>query len=197
MAVRKGPRDFFVAAFEILESDGFPALTAAGLCDRMSVTRGSFYHHFGSFDAFVESLMRYWEERYTADPFALVETLETDEARRAEQILLAQALPHGAEAAIRVWSTVNPQVASAQRHVDQRRLQTTVNLLRRQGLSQTDAQTYADLAVSSLAGLQLMRRPLDGDVLRRVLSEIHSQVEGRRAMPSDLRRARAHRGGST
>jgi AcrR family transcriptional regulator len=195
MVIRKGPRDFFVEAFEILESDGFPALTAAGLCDRMRVTRGSFYHHFASFDDFVDALLRYWEERYTADPFALVETLETDEARRAEQILLAQALPHGAEAAIRVWSTVNAHVASAQHRVDQRRLQTTFDLLRRQGLSEADAQTYADLAVSSLAGLQLMKRPLDADALRRVLSEIHSQIEGKRDAAVDVRgryRGRIH-----
>jgi hypothetical protein len=79
--------------------------------------------------------------------------------------------------------------------VDQRRLQTTFDLLRRQGLSEADAQTYADLAVSSLAGLQLMKRPLDADALRRVLSEIHSQIEGKRDAAVDVRgryRGRIH-----
>lgn len=180
MAVRKGPRDFFIAAFEILESDGFPALTAAGLCDRMGVTRGSFYHHFASFDDFVDALLRYWEERYTEDPVALVQALDSDVAQREEQLLLAEALPHGAEAAIRVWSTINHQVAASQRRVDDRRLATTADILRHQGLSEQDAQTYAELAVSSLAGLQLMSRPLDTHVLRRVLLEIHAGIEGKR-----------------
>lgn len=181
MSGRRGPSDFYVAALDVLQSDGFPALTAAGLCDRMGVTRGSFYHHFESFDAFVDRLLEYWEQRYTKDPFALVHALEDEDEQKRERVLLAQQLPHGAEAAIRVWSTVNPQVARAQRRVDRQRREVTAGELVAMGLPDDDATLLADLAVSSLVGMQLLDQPVDPERLGRVVREIQRLIEATRA----------------
>jgi AcrR family transcriptional regulator len=176
MASRRNPSDYFAEGLEVLEAEGFPALTAAGLCERMGVTRGSFYHHFTSFDDFVDGLLRYWEERYTSDRFATVEAIEEPDAQREEQLQLAESLPHQAEAAIRVWSTINERVAAAQRRVDEQRRSSVAELMRRGGLAADDAIVYADLAVSSLAGMQLLDRPVDVARLRRVLAEIQAQT---------------------
>src|ERR1700728_3280398 len=135
MARRHSPQDFFTVAFELLEAEGFLALTAAGLCDRMGVTRGSFYHHFASIDDFVDRLLEYWEERYTTTPVASVAAIEGDDAQREEQLRFAQLLPHGAEAAIRVWSGVNLRVAAAQERVDALRRYSNAEHIRRHGRS--------------------------------------------------------------
>jgi AcrR family transcriptional regulator len=176
VAQRLTARDYFVVSLEILGSDGHAALTAAGLCERMGVTRGSFYHHFTSFDEFVDRLLEHWEQQYTADPFELVHSLVGEESQLEEQLLLAQALPHAAETAIRMWGTVNERVAEAQGRVDGHRRASVGDYLRRIGLPPADAEVYADLAVSSLVGMQLLDRPVDATRLRRVLAEVQSQA---------------------
>jgi AcrR family transcriptional regulator len=180
MAAPRNRSDYFAEGLSVLESDGFPALTAAGLCERMGVTRGSFYHHFASFDDFVDGLLSYWEERYTSERFALVDAAEGPSAQREVQLQLAESLPHQAEAAIRVWSTINERVAAAQRRVDLQRRSSVAELMSRSGLSAQDARVYADLAVSSLAGMQLLDRPVDVARLRRVLGEIQAQAGRKR-----------------
>jgi AcrR family transcriptional regulator len=180
MPSRRSPQDFFTVAFELLEADGFPALTAAGLSDRMGVTRGSFYHHFSSFDDFVDRLLAYWEERYTTKPVASVAAIEGDEAQREEQLRFAQLLPHGAEAAIRVWSGVNRRVASSQERVDALRRSSTAEHLRRHGLSDQDALDYADLAVASLIGMEMLDRPANVSQILRVLEIVQAVIDSRR-----------------
>jgi AcrR family transcriptional regulator len=177
---RRSPQDFFDGAIEVLETEGFVALTAAGLCDRMGVTRGSFYHHFTSFDDFVDRLLAYWEDRYTTTPVADVEATEGEDAQRELQLHFAQVLPHGAEAAIRAWSAVSPRVAAAQRRVDTFRRESTADKLRGHGLSSEDAKVFADLAVSSLIGMEQLDRPADVERLLQVLGLVQTLIEERR-----------------
>lgn len=180
MAARRGPSDFYVEALQVLEAEGFPALTAAGLCDRMGVTRGSFYHHFESFDAFVDRLLEYWEQRWTIEPFSLVSSLDDEEEQNRERVLLAQQVPHGAEAAIRIWASVNAQVAKAQARVDRMRREVVARDIAALGLAPQDASVFADLAVSAFVGMQLLDRPVDPNWLADMLREIHRQIEVRR-----------------
>jgi len=185
--IRRTPHDYFALGLDLLQTEGFPALTAAGLCDRMGVTRGSFYHHFASFEDFVDRLMGYWEERYTTDLVAMVEALEGEQAQRQLQLRFAQLLPHGAEAAFRVWAGVNERVAAGLRRVDEHRRTSTADFLRRHGLSADEADVYADLSLASLVGLQMLDRPADLERLDRVLSEIQRQIEQTRDGSSDNR----------
>jgi AcrR family transcriptional regulator len=177
---RRSPQDFFDGAIELLESEGFVALTAAGLSDRMGITRGSFYHHFTSFDEFVDRLLEYWEERYTTTPVADVEATEGEDEKREQQLRFAQLLPHGAEAGIRAWSAANQRVAAAQRRVDTFQRESTADQMRREGLTDEDATVFADLAVASLIGMEQLDRPADVDRLVAVLALVQKLIEERR-----------------
>jgi AcrR family transcriptional regulator len=181
----KSAEDFFAAALELLERYGFPSVTTVALCSRLGVTRGSFYHHFSDLDDFVERLLGYWEDRFTRRATAAVEALIDVAEQRRLQLNLAGELPHGAEAAIRAWSLVSPRVAVVQRRVDDFRISSTVDHLRRQGLSSRDAQIYADLAVSCLIGLQLLDAPVDRARVRRAIAEIQAQIDSKRLGQED------------
>jgi AcrR family transcriptional regulator len=183
----EGPRtngriaeDFFRVGLDILAEAGFPSLTAVALCARLGVTRGSFYHHFSGLDDFNVRLLEYWEHRFTYQATAEVEALKDESDQRRLQLDLAAQLPHAAEAAIRAWSLVDPRVALVQQRVDRFRVSSTVDHLRRHGLSSRDAQTYADIAVSCLVGLQLLDRPADRARVRRTIAEIQAQIESKR-----------------
>jgi AcrR family transcriptional regulator len=162
---RRTRRDFYDAAFAILEECGFPALTASALCERLAVTRGSFYHHFDSFESFVTELLADWETRYSRELITRAETV-TDLTRRLRyHVQLAAELPHAAEAALRAWGSVNPAVAVAQHRVDQLRYDSLAGLLRVHGIDKDEAEIFATIALNTLVGLQLTEHPLDTDRL--------------------------------
>lgn len=169
---RRTQRDFFDAAFEVLEGSGFPALTASALCDRLGVSRGSFYHHFDTFESFVAGLLTDWETRYSRDLITRAETVTDLDRRLNYHVELAAELPHGAEAAMRVWGTVEPVVAAAQRRVDQLRFDSLAELLRTHGIPNAEAEIYATIALNTLIGLQLTQRTIDADSLTAIYSHL-------------------------
>jgi AcrR family transcriptional regulator len=126
---RRTRQDFYDAAFAVLEESGFPALTVSALCERLAVTRGSFYHHFDSFESFVIGLLADWETRYSRELITRAETVTDLVGRLRYHIELAVALPHGAEAALRAWAAVDRNVATAQSRIDQVRYDYLARLL--------------------------------------------------------------------
>jgi len=158
---RRTRRDFFDAAFELLEQSGFPALTASALCEQLGVSRGSFYHHFETFDSFVTELLADWETRYSRDLITRAETVADLDRRLNYHVELAAELPHGAEAALRAWGSVQPVVAAAQRRVDQLRFDSLADLLRTHGIPKAEAEIYATIALNTLIGLQMTQCPVD------------------------------------
>lgn len=166
--------DYFDAAIELLEESGFPALTAVGLCARLGTTRGSFYHHFENFDDFVDKFLSYWEERYSRE---LIDRSESTEvwSQIDLQADLAIGLPHAAEAALRGWATINPNVATAQRRVDELRRQALATSLQRHGIAESQARTFATIAIAALAGIQVTQ-PLSRTELRAMYTDLMTAI---------------------
>jgi AcrR family transcriptional regulator len=152
---RRTRQDFFDAAFSLLEESGFPSLTASGLCDRLAVTRGSFYHHFESFEAFVTELLANWETRYSRELITRAETVTDLAGRLRYHIELAVALPHKAEAALRAWASVDRTVAAAQRRIDQIRSEYLASLLLAHGIDQREAEAFSSLALNAFIGFEM------------------------------------------
>lgn len=115
---------FFVAGMGILAEDGFGGLKLADLCRRVGVTTGSFYHSFDSWQDFTRQLVENWRDERTLQAAELARA-EVDPAERVELLLrLGVSLPHSAEAAIRVWAGIDPEVGAIQESVDRERLDT-------------------------------------------------------------------------
>lgn len=112
-----GRAAFLRAATKVLAERGSDALTVAALCDRLWVTRGSFYHHFSSMTDFVESLATQWEttsiallDARASAPTALRRTAAMWQANVAR--------PHPAHRAWHAWGRSQPAVADALRRVE-------------------------------------------------------------------------------
>jgi AcrR family transcriptional regulator len=112
---------FFDAALEILGTHGYGGLKLAPLCKSMGVTTGAFYHSFSSWKDFTSQLLEHWHEERTTRLVELAQQLP-DPLDQLESLLQATiALPHQAEAAIRVWSAIDPEVGKLQDDVDSER----------------------------------------------------------------------------
>lgn len=169
---------YFEAAFDIIATEGFDALTITALCQRLDVTIGSFYHHFKGSKAFLEAFYRHWETEHAHQLVEQVRLEDDPLSRLALLRKMAAGLPHEAEAAIRAWSRRHPDAAATQRRVDEARVDVIVETLRRLGLPPGRAKTLALMAVSVLVGAQQLGRAEDAAVMRKVFDELESWLAG-------------------
>jgi AcrR family transcriptional regulator len=112
------------AGLELLATEGAPALTIERLTDQLGVTKGSYYHHFGSAGGFKTALLDYFEVQYTT---RLIDAIQQENAKpraKLEHLLrLVLADPDSAalEIAVRAWALQDPDVRAAQERVDEAR----------------------------------------------------------------------------
>lgn len=171
-----GPDAYFATALDLLSEGGPEALTIAGLCSALRITKGSFYHHFGGMPAFVDALLAFWEEEHSNRLIALSKT-ETDPVHRAQVLVqIAMDLPHGAEAAFRAWGRSNPVVAAAQTRVDAEREDALTDAVVALGLSRKQARLHARMAVAILLGVQIRSRPVDVKELAAMYERLNRPV---------------------
>ena len=158
-------------ALEELRSHGYGALRAQPLAKKLDVTRGSFYHHFESIDAFHTAVIDHWSTK-TSGQIAS-EAKDFDDPLEALDDLLQKTLRSGEalERAIRSWSTVASSVAEAVERVDQERIGIADALLRQAGLHETESIARAKLLYWAAIGRLMLPFPQNN-----ILSE--SEISG-------------------
>lgn len=112
---------FFTAGMTVLTRDGHAGLKQAAVCRELGVTTGAFYHAFSSWRAYTSELIGHWRVEATDRLVARVQEVTDVRERIAALTDVALALPHDAEAAIRVWATHDDGVAAALSAVDAHR----------------------------------------------------------------------------
>lgn len=180
MAIKQ---DYFDTAFELLSEQGYSALKQAAVCKRLRVTTGSFYHYFENWHDFTSQLLEHWKTERTTQ---LVEAAQQhgDPLDQLEALLqFALNLPHRAEAAIRVWSKVEPEVRLIQDAVDAQRLEVVVHATRAILGDEDEALNHARWGLYLLAGYQELDFGQDPEalewVLRRVLLSLKESQANR------------------
>ena len=168
--------DYFREAFDVLARNGSEALTIATLCDRLEITKGSFYHHFGGMPGFVAQLLEFWEREHSERLIALSKA-QPDPALRITMLTdIAVGLPHGPEGAIRAWGQSNPDVAAVTARVDKRRERHVVDAIAALGIDRTRARLLARLALDLLVGIQQREQPGDLKRIRQMFEELNKLV---------------------
>ncbi len=171
------PSRFFESATHLLAERGVAGLTLNALCQETHVSTGSFYHHFGSWDRFVERFLAEWETQWT-QRMVDMSTAVRDPQQRFEQLIrLAGEVPHAAECAIRAWAYSNPAVGLAQERVDAKRLAHLQEVLG--ALVGVDAPAVESLAAFVLAayvGAELLHRQQPAVSVGAVLAEATGRV---------------------
>lgn len=172
-------RAYFDAAMELLGEHGFAGLTIAALCGRLHVTSGSFYHHFGSFDGFVDALLDDWESQQTAQIIAIVEGADVDPVRRFELMLdISKTVPRRPERALRSWANNNVAVAAVQRRVDLARLEYVEGVVRPLGLQGSSPAGLAMLILAAFVGLEALDDLVEPASYAEVAEEVRTLVLG-------------------
>jgi AcrR family transcriptional regulator len=168
--------DYLAAGLDLLAEGGVGAVTIAALCERLGVTKGSFYHHFDSGPGFHEALLACWE----AGTHRSIEAARAvpDSHRRLSVLKeLAVAAPHEAEGAIRAWGRSHEPAAAVVRRVDAAREANLVESFRAVGIPATRARHLARIGLATLIGTQSLERPVNRKRLLAVFDEYQQWLE--------------------
>jgi AcrR family transcriptional regulator len=164
-------QDYFREALTVLADQGGEGVTIAAVCDALGVTKGSFYHHFGSLTGFVDQLLPYWEAQRSSRLVGRTRPPPDPRRRLVRLIELAVELPHPTEAAMRAWGWRQPEVALAVERVDGRRERHLTGVIAAVGVDRRAARTHARIMLDVIISAQQREDPVDPRRLRQLLDE--------------------------
>lgn len=169
----------------VLGTDGPKELTIDGLCRRLKLTKGSFYHHFRNRKDYIDTLLAFWHEQRTQ---RLIDSSRSEvdpvSSIRRLTIMSMELRPARLETAIRAWAESDEQVAAHQARVDADRRAYLTELVRRlrPDLGSDEATNLATLIFAVHVGAQHMSPPLEGEELKGIYESLLVILKDR---PSD------------
>jgi AcrR family transcriptional regulator len=188
---------YFTTGLDVLADLGYGGLKLAEVCDRLGVTTGSFYHFFSNWPAYTRGLVEHWRKVSTTRLVELVRA-EPDPRRRIDRIIdIGLNLPHGAEAAIRAWSSADPDVYAVQKDVDRQRHNITRECALQILHDERQAELFADWAVYLLVGYEQSTLPRDKGALEWIVAQLLDALDSGRfasAPPLSTRNSHHSRG---
>jgi AcrR family transcriptional regulator len=114
--------DWIQAGFAILADGGPNALRVDRLCERLGVTKGSFYWHFADLHAYRTALIEAWGSLHDQDRQRFENSSGTEPRQRLTYMMRAVVEPEqwALERAMRVWALTDDEVAANVRKSDGR-----------------------------------------------------------------------------
>lgn len=150
---RLSREEWLSQALDYLAQEGKAKLTIDKLVGALGVTKGSFYWHFRDRDDFQQSLVKYWDNRYTQVVAERVEQLSgssNDRLLAIMEIVCKDDLARY-DIAVRAWAAQEPTVAMLVRSVDESRLRFVRSLFAEMGFRGTELDMRARSFVTYLS----------------------------------------------
>ena len=157
-----------------IDQYGLTELKINALCEKLNVTKGSFYHWFKSKGDYEMQILEFWKQRFTS---AFIEKSEVGETDKQKLSLLGRQCINGAingnrlEFEINAWSFKNPKVKAFVYSVYQTRYEYLEKLLSGIYQDKTEVKKHALVLYSLVAGVDLFYRELSLDELELIFSE--------------------------
>jgi AcrR family transcriptional regulator len=119
-AHRLSADDWIQAGFELLAAGGPNALRVDRLCERLGVTKGSFYWHFADLHAYRAALLEAWASLADQDRQHFVNMSDAQPRQRLQAMMEALMRPqlYALEGAMRLWALTDDSVAEGVRRSD-------------------------------------------------------------------------------
>ena len=147
--------DWVEAGFDLLAEGGFDALRIGRLCERLNVTKGSFYWHFADIKAYRAALVDSWTELRAEDRRRLLSMGDVDPRERLSRMMGMLTRPdHWAvERVMRAWALTDDRVGASVRRGDQRVFAAVLQAFTDYGFEPDDAALRSGLLFGAGLGL--------------------------------------------
>lgn len=161
---RKSKSQFIHAALDILATRGsVKALTIDNLCQRLEISKGSFYWHFKGRNELIKATIEFWSEEFQKNVHQCIREGARNEPRTVFKELVQFWLDSNfarIDQAMRRWGRQEVAVARAVQQADIQLLTFVSQLFEDMGFSAADAQRRARLAIAvGVAEPQLSHLP--------------------------------------
>jgi AcrR family transcriptional regulator len=146
--------DWVNAGFAILAEEGIKGLKIDRLCDRLAVTKGSFYWHFTDIAGYRAALIDAWSELRDEDRRHFGVMANATPRERLSQMMseLLSARAWTLERAMREWARTDDAVAASVRAADHRVLEAVRQAFLDAGFAQEDADLRANATFAAGIG---------------------------------------------
>ncbi|MEY2398587.1 MAG: hypothetical protein QOJ00_1761 [Actinomycetota bacterium] len=159
-STRLGVTDWITAGLQLLAEEGITGVKIQRLCERLGVTKGSFYWHFTDLDAFLGAMAKYYEDgaRIFRDQF-------TEMAQRDAKQSLKDAMAYSydnrlsrLERAMRDWARIDMRANNAMKASDDLAFAAILKSFELLGFSHDEADIraktlfYAGIGFSDVGG---------------------------------------------
>ncbi|WP_082703045.1 TetR/AcrR family transcriptional regulator [Mycobacterium sp. IS-1496] len=147
--------DWIDAGFALLAEGGPNALRIGRLCDRLHVTKGSFYWHFRDIRAYRAALVEAWGEVRDRERRRFAAMHDAPPRQRMQVMMEALVSPsHWAvERVMRTWAIGDEKVADQVRRSDRRVLAALQQAFLDEGFSTNEAALRSTIMFSAGVGL--------------------------------------------
>lgn len=175
---RLGADDWLRAGLDLLAEEGINGIKIQRLCDRLGVTKGSFYWHFPSRDALLQAALERWENVEQEALFgALEKVTDPHERLRALIQMVAAEIPSHVIYSALLQALDHPIVQPVIGRMSERRLQYLTSAFRQVGFEPAKAKHRARLAYSAYVGflqlsLQLPQSRLDLETYEQYIAHV-------------------------
>lgn len=177
---QKSRQDWLDEGLRALAEVNASGLTIDFMTARLGVTKGSFYHHFGSYSRFVEALLAHFEDTGTSQIIAMTTAAGEPLARLNALIDISADYAAQTEVAIRAWALHDKTVQAVQERIDQRRVDYVCQLLGELGFTESKAQTLSQVLYTLLIGGYHLQPPLGEQRLSQLFQDVlaHYDLKG-------------------
>jgi AcrR family transcriptional regulator len=176
------------AGLQTLATQGLAGLRIMPIAQQLGVTKGSFYWHFSSLQAYQAALLQEWELRHTQQIIQYVQAQGGDARTKLHNLMTVTvgADPRLAKA-IRAWADTDTQAQAAQARVDHDRLAYLAHLLAALGWPTDKAQTYARWLYCGLIGhFSLQGPPMRAEQIDLILATVVPASHRKPKLPSKI-----------
>lgn len=153
---RYSKTDWLRLAQTLLKSEGTHALTLERLTDAAGKTRGSFYHHFKSRDAFLTAMVEDWQTTSLSTLAARLQNEDTPEGKREIMRGVSLEWDGAFERQLRILAAQEPLVAKLLAQVDDLRIQGLASMIALLQPEIEDPQAFAFVQYASIVGGQML-----------------------------------------
>ena len=149
---RLGADDWLRAALEIMVDEGISGVKIHRLCDRLGVTKGSFYWHFQDLDAFLGELAGRWAEEGMRVPGRIVESSDPAAGLLQAMEMFADKRNRKLTRAIRDWAQTDDRARAAIRKADEALFEGVRDAIISLGFDSADAEVRAKILIYAGVG---------------------------------------------
>jgi AcrR family transcriptional regulator len=149
---RLSAEDWIVAALDVMVDEGIGGVKIQRLCDRLGVTKGSFYWHFADLDTFLTEVARHWAESGAQLPGSIDDEPDLDRRLLLAMRLFANPRNRNLARAMRDWAQSDERARAAIRKSDEAIFEQVKSALKRRGFEDEEAEVRAKILYYSGVG---------------------------------------------